>query len=304
MQRFHLLRFAPLSGLLLAGCVGSTEPASPSAPDAGDVADATPDAAPLPVDSSRLLCDGRPGSQLWFLSGLGGWSPQGVDLLARQHGDGYFVIDGSCNYWVSSAAGVLATGWTGHLDDAQRDAIERDLHYQSLAAMGDQWCEAFPDGGFSLVGDDAAQVRCGGPYLPGTPSEVAAMFDAIGSTMETLRSAGVPQTGPIRLYLTHVRPESQIDRAPVDWPLAIDPESLTVEDPGLDVPEEPFPSPSLIDDLDDAAALRAAKAADQAGAQYAQSTLMRGPDGTLYWMNARDVLPFEDERGFLTVPWL
>jgi len=314
-----LSRLLPLAllGALPIGCVQvdlprATPDAGPDAPPAPEPSDPfahdpNPIQLPLAVDPSRHLCDGRDGLQVAAVNWVGGFRPASGSILYAQHGHGYFLLDGHCNYWVTGPDGNAHSGRNGTIGPELRDRMERDLHYQSWPALAGAHCRAVADGGVTTVSDVSATLSCsGGPYAD-VPSEFLEAFQLLGAFGDDLRATGAEETGPLRMYVVRIDPitrppDDDLINPPVPWPLASDPASLALDQAAV---EQGEPPPSLLVDVPaDIAALRSLDASYHAEHRDARDQIpVRGPDGVLYDVFIRDVLPFDDADGHLVIPW-
>jgi len=259
---------------LSSGCVSMEVPEAP-APD--------PAPEPVPVDPSRHLCDGRDGPQL-AIAQRGGMPFPGDDGSPHS----YLIIDGQCRFWISNPEGRGRLGGAGVLPPVLRDRVEHALNYQSLNALGGEWCSVPEDVSTLSVSDPTASVDCTGDLVPDTPVEIDEIFIAIDGVRSLVWTESLwrgSQSEPLRIAFRPVAAGAETP-PPVPWPFAAD----------------PLAAPELIEDPAEARELRGLVNEYHAKHDGA-GPFVTGPDGTVYELFARDRLPFENERGVLTMPW-
>jgi len=305
----RLAALVPLFSLV-AGCVVTPEPEpvapppwpEPQLPDPHK--DPAPLAVPIPVDTSRHLCDGREGLQVALTASNGCAFAPGGECLAARHGARYLLIDGQCNYWVSNPESTARTGRNGTIGPALRALLERDLLYQSWPGLGGNHCVAVGDASVLKLGDETATLSCPDvtePYYDDVPPEFPAAFAGADAVAAALWDAGTDETGPVRIYVVRPYRPDEIATPPVPWPLASDPTAIAVDETDF---VHALPPSTIVDDLADAATLRALDADFNPRRRYARDPIpVEAPDGMRYKLYVRDVLPFDDASGELGVPW-
>jgi hypothetical protein len=195
-----------------------------ASPDAapGDAADAGGDAA-----AAAPLCDGSAGPRLIHINTGGGplWP---TFSFSGAYGHAFFVIDGTCHYWVGQSylEGIRA----GVLTPARADQIAADLHVAAFARLKDVGSLAAPDASTRVLSDGVNAIRCTGdctrqaPNAP-TPLDFQQAFQRLQGVLEDLFTKGTPATLPIRVIAT----EPDFDSAqPVAWPLTWSPSEILV----------------------------------------------------------------------------
>jgi hypothetical protein len=283
-MRIQMLVATWLAVATLGGCDDGGGAGVTIRPDAAPDA-ALPDAAPpLPVDSSRKLCDGSDGLRLAY--GVGGaFRPPAPADLFFEPGSSFLYVDGHCHFWVESVDKYEGATHEGVLDAEVELRLTAVTHFQSWPSMvGPYTCSEPPpaDAGGGHFEDGTLRPSC--PPCPSdAPEELLYACENILTMRRQLWAAGAPMDGPVRLYVEAAGGAAPADEA--DWPLAR----------GLDeVAAATAAQPLVITDAADAAALRALREASQAAHVDDGAIAVRSPGGQHYLLHVRDVLPFED----------
>jgi prepilin-type processing-associated H-X9-DG protein len=239
----------------------------------------------LAVDSTRTLCDGSDGLRL-AVRFMGGLLPPPPANLFYEPGADYLFVDGHCRYWTIDPERLESPTHTGILDEAAAARVAALTHFQSWPyLLGPYTCTQGPppDAGYFTVSDGTLH-----PVCPPCPSDAPPETDEMCSASFTLAEElfrGGPMDGPVRLYVQEVPLAGERE---ADWPLARDLGEVVA------ATQE---APLTIEDLADAAALRAMKAFSDQEHPERGYVAVRGTDGGHYRVHLRDVLPFEDAEG-------
>jgi hypothetical protein len=263
--------------LLLVGCVAEDDgpPIRDHQPDAGTSSE--PDPAYLP-DPARELCDGS--SRLRFAFSGGGGLPSGT-VLRAELGKRFIFVDGKCHYWISDSGHVDSLDTRqGQLSSPEYTSLVRRSQYKSWPAMAASPPDCQPS---PPVSDGDSYGMRDGTYAFGwlrceneLPYVFTTFVPGLFELADSLYLHGLPMDGPVKIQLM---PAGESAVAGFDWPLARDPGMLL----GATV---------VFDNLAEARALRSIMSAYRAtGDSFMPS--VRAADGTVYYMDLRDVLPFE-----------
>ena len=215
----------------------SMERPADSGPDSGDTGSGIDGLADASLDTGGdvggdataavRLCDGSVGPRLVYLNGGGGplWP---TFSFSGAYGHAFFVIDGTCHYWVGES--YLKGIRTGVLLPARADQIAADLHVRDFARLKGVTGLPAPDAGTRSLGDGVNVVNCTGdctlqsPNLP-TPPEYQQAFQRLQGIFDELWAGGTPAMLPIRVIAT----EPDLDGGqPVAWPLTWSPGEVLV----------------------------------------------------------------------------
>ncbi len=224
-------------------------------------------------------------------------SPGGDDpVIDALGGPGYsfLYLAFDCTYWVM-LAGLLEPTFTGTMTVAQVTSLLEDLSFDEWDSLAGGWEN--PDSlhaGWTLMTDGEHLVGCEGS-CPTAPLAVRTARDAYREWIATLSESGQPLEGSIRVALQELfdvndpLSQSLMDQWR-EWPFE---ERPLVVSPWFD-DGEVTEGGYLVDDPEIVRGLRDAR--DSRG-DY-PSYLVYGPvDEKIAGVVFRDVLPFEDDNG-------
>jgi hypothetical protein len=273
---------AACSASALADPAGGAGSVAGPAAGSGAGAVAGPGSAPLapPVDPPVLagigaaFCDGSDDLR------LGMWTPwQFYDSFSAPFGGEFAFVDGACNYVASihPDAGIV----TGVLDAAHVVELARDVGYARIAEFSGHLDAICFEGAYSVIRDGSNEFGCGCECDEGTPEDLVAAELASRRWIARLAAEGTAPTGPVRAMAVKDSNPPYIDARP--WPL---------ERPITDILEDQDTrgwddAGAVIDDVEDAAALRALRPTEMA----LGSAIYVVEGGQQYTLSLRDELP-------------
>jgi hypothetical protein len=236
------------------------------------------------------LCDGTDDVRLMFDPGGGlPYAPYPIPGFLSPDGPAMMIIDGQCSYWVQGPVGVWRSGSLTETDAAD---IVTQVSWSELPNW-DWYGElgVCSDGPFVRIQTQEDDVFCHCQCLnapEGLPEATAAATSVTGSYVGT----GELLAGPVRALVMSFgdgngQAREDQRRDPVDWPFAWDVDSILVD------PEERIAGESgvVIDDLEDAEALRALREANRDAETGSLTITVRDESGAEYALLVRDELP-------------
>jgi hypothetical protein len=265
-------------GLVAAACPGErpirVPPPDASAPDTARPAATSDDVA------ARVLCDGSGDARLVYANRGGGPSEPGFSF-AGAYGHEFFVIDGTCRYWVQGhyINGIRA----GTLDAAAAADIARRLHHADFASLPSNNGAPCPDASVRGLSDGSHKVFCQCTCAQDAPPPVRDVFAALAQIKQQLLQ-GAAADVPLRIIA--VESEAQPTVTPLAWPLAWSPREVVVPlfpEPGENAGRE-------IDAGADLTALRALRAMAAAKNVYG-SIAVKTAGNEYFRVFPRDVAP-------------
>ena len=191
-------------------------------------ADTGPDTADAGGDATAAvrLCDGTVGPRLVHLNTGGGplWP---TFSFSGAYGHAFFVIDGTCRYWVGGS--YLKGIRTGLLLPARADQIAAELQVAAFARLKGTSSLAAPDASTRLLSDGVNVIGCTGDCTQSptgsTPTEYQQAFQRLQGILDELFTTGTPAMLPIRVIAV----EPDFDSGPVvAWPLTWSPSEIMV----------------------------------------------------------------------------
>ncbi len=243
-----------------------------------------PDPAPDPNASPVELCDGSDAIRLVVHDGGGG--PLNPEFgFVQGYGWRFLVVDGHCNYWVSTHLGRFGSGSIDDPSVLDSYAAAGYAKLDQLSAFQPVGC---PDSGTTLLWDPYGAVRAGNPCGDRDwPDDWSAAFDAANELLEKLAASALLSTGPLRILV------SSVDETPGPetsaWPLSLDPTPVLVEVSSITDWGHPQIG-ALFASGPDAEALRAAQQPDSPVRGWFDYTTVQGQTDTVQVM-MRDELP-------------
>jgi hypothetical protein len=246
------------------------------------------------------ICDGSAGLRFVVATSpeYGGWPPS----LPIQNGHDFLMVDGNCNYYVwdtgyGEGDGRHSPVRRGSLTPAEETELVRVSDYASWKDWDGQAFSGLggpTHAGTTVFWNGAARFTCSwcensSPVADATRRHT----HALGGT---LYARGEDLIGPMRFFVTEQFLGSA-NRTEIDWPFtdSLPLAALAAPDPGSVVW---FPS-HLITEASQLAELRSLRPVLASG-QAGPLTLAKHPTpGFAYAFTFRDVLPFENDRGFI-----
>lgn len=282
----------PISNVTSESDASSSENRNPAKKPRSDVGVSDSGVA----SADERICDGTESLRLRFYlaPNLGREVTGGT--VRVELGTSSFALDGRCRYWINGGwtnhVASRDLGWqTGTLEPGLEAMLDSVLNLHELASLSDEKCapSGINDGSPWVISSPYSAAYCE-PRPVDNPFYTA--WALIESEALTLRTQGVPVSGPIRIT---TRPSGGFIET-FAWPLSDDPSMFIIDDPQ---PGENF----LIEDLMDAEALRAMRA----------EFLEKRGDTSLFWGDGidavggdvqvsvflRDAIPYEGADGLL-----
>lgn len=269
--------------------------------DAGAVLDGMP---PLSESErfSRLadeVCDGRDGLALasYLKPDFG---QLGDAAVATELGAGFLYLDGHCRYWVWDTGEYLDAFRTGSLSRTDLIDLLRAWSFDHWAAFSRRW-DYF--GGFH-VGYQVFYSRkhgfaCQGP-CPEAPVGAAAAAEAAIEWRSILWERSQPMTDVAMRVAPFMEEPDNVPalygQTPIPWPFAVSPREMTLWR------NSPFePGTGYV--VTDASEIEAIRLERENARVRTGSQLYFGPyEGRYQVLNAREVLPFENDVGLIPEP--
>jgi hypothetical protein len=215
------------------------------------------------------------------------------------------LVDGTCRYHVRG--GLWNEARTGTLSAQDLERLSAQLRYPEWPRLAGRYCV----GAFDLPAQHFWFDRAAIVKVPCGTGDTPIRFDPQAPSIEVgkaLYQKGLPIDGAARFALVATLPAPPANmqsryRGAEPWPLASDPRMLTPHVTGMG----PQPIPIHRVDGADAATLRRLRVRMLAGEIGEGGPVpafipIRQPNGQLYELYVRDVLPFENDKGVVEAP--
>jgi len=264
--------------------------------------------------ATEAICNGDPGIRFAYRTMSSAGRVQALQRPIWENGGDYIYIDGECRYWVrqladppgdgtpwpNNAEQLIGPSYTGVLTPELAQRFERDLLF---GAWDDLDRTSFRSGGadlptIQLVGDGKFFV-CIGRDCNDNSTAKELVSAALRWTIE-LRSLGVPLDGPMRGLV--VRYESPTGIVPQGEPVPID--QLGFLETAVPLGESEslgYGGYPLVPEAE-LEMWRALRAGVIARDPWWYHITVSDPSGAIFYVNVRDVLPFEGDDGLVPPP--
>jgi hypothetical protein len=230
-----------------------------------------------------------------MLLGGGGPSTAGISMLA-ENGWQFLLVDGSCHAWTLAAHTEPLRQVT--LSREREEALSRALRlseWNTFTGLHQGSCPDAPGVSYRFdqvrLSGGTCGLRAGDPL-----AEVNAAFFA---QLKQLYAEATPSSGNVRYLLIRGEENAPGDnRAPILWPLAVNPELVSIT---RDEAFQFMPGRSQLATGDDASKLRAIRSThpSTASSPVPASTPIISADGVRFMLYVRDAVPFEAENGII-----
>ncbi len=252
--------------------------------------------------STARICDGSSG--LRFAWSVAPWSRGGV---FEENGLAFLFISGECEFYAWSSAGetspysYFSPVRQGKLSATEEQELITTSHYGSWDAWYGRHFESdpfeLPHSSGYVLSDGTGRLGCSGGCSQSNP-EVWSTILLINGRLDGLYARGTDLMGPMRLRVTQV--EAAVRPDFIDWPL---PDTLPLSklSPPLGIDQGDWGPAQSVTNVEDLKVLRALRPMlmppNNPPIEYAKHE----KPGMAYMFSYRDVVPFENERGFIPV---
>lgn len=291
--------------LLVVGLLGACRDSPPPA-DSESCGEGRRSPTTVALDSTVPVCGeggvGFAGHQIG-----GGLITPGTEVLRREIGASYVVIDPSCRF-IAYRVNEFGVAYAGQLTSEQAAEIDAFLSLESWAALGPVygWGGSVFDAPDNFFAWGERRVHVAPNRLPAPPEDFPHDLRALSPVLaERLADIGIPVCGPVRYSLVGPSGPPSSDAEPweirdlLPWPLDTPPEALATP---LYSPTTPTVHTAHGEDASRLRELRAEYLAVEDGDPFFESIPVAERDGFVFALYIRDVVEFEAD-GSPMIPW-